>query len=452
VIPENFFIGGGASETIMTPVGFVLLLLASGLIILLPRRLVVVPVLLGIFLVPMGLVVVIAGFHLMNIRILVLAGWLRIIRAKLSGEHEILPYGFGGIDRAFAYFAVVTAIAFVLLWGGWGAIANRIGFLWTTIGGYFLIRHLLRDEEDCYRTIKTFIWISLICALGMLYERSTQHNLFGTLVGGVPEISLIREGKIRSQAAFGQPIPAGMFGATLLPLCLLLAKGCRSKGLAAVGIVSCLIMIYTPAASTPLLAVAGAVVALCCWSLRSSMRMLRWAAVVSGIGLQLIMNAPIWFLIARVDVTGSSSSYHRAALVDTFVRHFFDWWLVGTRDIGSWGWGMFDLSNQYVAVGEGGGLLALVFFIAQLSRSFRSIGSLRKHVQLNRRKEWVAWLLGVTLFSHVVGFFGISYWDQLQVTWWTLLAMIIVFYHGWMPTSINGIVHVRDEEGILSAH
>jgi hypothetical protein len=52
------------------------------------------------------------------------------------------------------------------------------------------------------------------------------------------------------------------------------------------------------------------------------------------------MKAPVWFLIARIDLAGGSSGYHRAMLIDTFLRHFGDWWLLGTKDAFSWGWDM----------------------------------------------------------------------------------------------------------------
>ncbi len=35
------------------------------------------------------------------------------------------------------------------------------------------------------------------------------------------------------------------------------------------------------------------------------------------------------------------------------------------------------------------------------------------------------WALGGALFANCVGFFGISYWDQTQVVWYTFLAIIV---------------------------
>jgi len=112
------------------------------------------------------------------------------------------------------------------------------------------------------------------------------------------------------------------------------------------------------------------------------------------------MDAPVWFLIARVDVTGSSTGYFRALLIDQFIRHFFDWWLVGTESNAGWGEDMWDLSNQFVAEGFTGGLLTFIWFITMISRCFGRLGDKLKTLDGDRRQEWSQWLLGVALFGH----------------------------------------------------
>jgi hypothetical protein len=86
---------------------------------------------------------------------------------------------------------------------------------------------------------------------------------------------------------------------------------------------------------------------------------------------------------------------------------------------------MWDTSNQYVAEGERGGLAAFVCFIAMISICFRRLGKARKAVEGDRAKEWFFWFLGAALFAHCVGFFGISYFDQSQISWFALLTMIV---------------------------
>jgi hypothetical protein len=136
------------------------------------------------------------------------------------------------------------------------------------------------------------------------------------------------------------------------------------------------------------------------------------------------MKAPVWALIGRIDVTGSSSSYHRYQLVDQFIRRFADWWLLGTKSNGDWGWDMWDQANQYVAVGESGGLLAFICFVAIIVVGFRYVGKARRAALGNRTGELLVWSVGAALFANVVAFFGISYYDQTMVCWYLLLALI----------------------------
>lgn len=424
MIPDNFFLHGGARETLMSPVGAALMLAAVALMLALPRKYMTVPVLLAVFLVPEGEVVVLGGFHLMPVRIVALFGLIRLVWLRYSSRLVLFSGGLNTIDKAFLGCAIAHSLAFILLWREPAAVINQAGFLLGELGSYILLRCLIRDREDVYRVLKLLVIVAALNAIGMVYEKLRIQNLFGLVIGGVDPVPLIREGRIRSQGAFGHAILAGTFGAMLLPLFVVLWTHGKAKLLAAIGVLSSLVMVLTSASSTPLMAIFGVLVGICFWPVRKSMRIVRWAVVFVLVSLHLVMKAPVWFLIARVDIVGGSASFDRANLIDVFVKHFFDWWLVGTRDIGSWGWSMWDLSDMYVSQGETGGLIALIFFIAVISRSFSRLGKMRKTV--SGKQEWVLWLFGVSLFANVMAFFGVSYWDQTVVAWFALLAMISV--------------------------
>jgi len=144
------------------------------------------------------------------------------------------------------------------------------------------------------------------------------------------------------------------------------------------------------------------------------------------VALHLVMKAPVWALIARVDLTGSSSGYHRYELVDNCIRHFSQWWLIGYKAYNDWGFMMFDLCDQWVVAAVKAGLVGLVVYIAIFSRSFGAIGSARKQVSGDRLHEWLLWCLGSNLFAVVVAQFGINYMAQLMLSVFTLVACISV--------------------------
>jgi hypothetical protein len=425
MIPNNFFLGGGAGETQMGVVGAAMMLIAVVLMFALPRKYVVVPVLLAVFLVPRGEVVVLGGTHLMPARIIALFGLAKLMWLRHATPGTVFAGGLNPIDKAFLWCSLAHSVSFVLLWREFGAVANQLGFLLGELGLYVLLRFLIRDEKDVYRVLKVFVIIAAINTCGMVFERLWVKNLFGLLIGGVDPVPLIRDGRIRSQGAFGHAILAGTYGAMLLPLFVLLWTHGKARVFAAVGVISSMVMVLTSASSTPVMATLGVVLTICFWPIRKGMRVVRWAIVLILISLQLVMKVPVWFLIARIDLAGGSASYDRANLIDVFVRHFFDWWLIGTRDIGSWGWSMWDLSNAYICQGESGGLIAFIFFIAVISRAFSLIGKTRKLAK-GAKQEWLLWLFGAALFANVMAFFGVSYWDQTAVAWFALLAMIPV--------------------------
>jgi hypothetical protein len=420
--PENLKFGGGAADSVMHPVVMVALLLAVLLILLMAKKNVIVPVLLLAFLVPLGQQVIIGGVHVLALRIVILAALIRALIAhgqKFSG-------GFGAFDKVFFLWTFFHVIAFLFLFSfAPAAVVNQFGFIWDALGGYLASRFLIQDEEDILRVIKTFAYIAGILAICMLNERFRMQNIFGYLGSDTHIVPEMRDGLVRAQATLGHPLLAGTFGATLLPLFFLYWRRGKSKALAVIGVISATIMVICASSSTPLLAYAAGIGAICFWPFRKQMRMFRWGIVIVLLTMNIVMKAPVWFVIGHISLFGSSSSDHRAYLVDMFIKHFSDWWLMGTNSAGTWGWDMWDTSNQYVAEGESGGLAVFICFLAMISICFSRIGKARKAVEGDAAKEWTFWVLGAALFSHVIGFFGISYFDQTRMAWFVLLVMII---------------------------
>ena len=413
--------GGGATVTTLHPAVGIALLVSIVLIFALPRRAVIIPVLLSIFLIPMGQVIVWGGMHFPVSRIILIAACLRASVMFLESKSESLAGGFNSVDKAFIVWGCCYAVFFVLQWNEMQAVINRAGFVVDGFGGYFLLRLLIRDDKAVNRTLAVFAVIAAVVAAEMVYEQFTLRNLFGML-GGTHSIPELRDGRIRSCGVFQHAILAGSFGATMLPLFLgLLSR--KAWVTAIVGAIGATVIVVTSSSSTPLLAYAAVLIGFLFWFLRTRMRLIRWAILIVLIALQLSMKADVWWLISHVDLVGGSS-YHRANLVDTFIKHFSDWWLIGTKDYDQWGWDMWDVSNQFVAMGLNAGLLGLVAFLIMISKAFGKLGIARRRLEKNRGNAWFMWCLGIALFGHVVAFFGTGYWDQTQIAWFALFAMI----------------------------
>jgi hypothetical protein len=422
VEPENLKFGGGAAETAIHPVVAIAVVVAAVLILLLPRRHMFIPFFLATFWIPFGEVIVVGGVHFLTPRIIILFGLIRMAASKPSSNKRVLTGGVNLVDKAVIFWAMSYALAFVLLYLQWAAVINRFGFLLDSLGGYFVIRYMIQDIEDVRRVIKLFAVIAFVLAICMVNEQLTHRNIFG-LVGGERSVPELREGRVRSQAAFHHPLLAGGFGATFMPLFVAVWK--ERKKIAILGLIASVLMTVTSAESTSILTFAAGVLGLCLWRLRNKMRIICWGIAVVLVVLHLSMTAPVWALIARIDLTGSSTSYDRFILIDNFIRHFGDWWLLGAKDYGNWGIDMWDLCNQYVAYGQTGGLATLVFFIAIISLSFRAITKARRRLaSTNPHQEWFLWCLWAALFSNLAAYFGLGWGDQTELSWFALLAMI----------------------------
>lgn len=269
------------------------------------------------------------------------------------------------------------------------------------------------------------MWLSLPIVAVFAWEKKTGMNLFANL-GGVPARTIIRDGELRCQGPFPHPILAGYFWASLLPVFLSRWwKSAAAKPLVIASLVAGSGIVILSSATTPLLGGIAGIGVMSLYAIRSYMRPLRWAALGVLASLHIVMNAPVWHLLGRVNVVTGSTGYHRYRLIDAAIAHFGEWFLIGTESTGHWGRQMFDLTNQYVREGVKGGLLGLVLFCAILAYGFQGVGrSWRRAPRFQTRM--LIWSLGCFLFANAVMFLAISfsYSRQNLVPWYFVLAAL----------------------------
>src|SRR5580704_8482111 len=426
--PINLKFGGGVAESVFNPLVLALVLLAGILVLVCPRAKATVAFLVASLLIPTDQILVIGGLHFPMLRVLVLFGIARMLKERASSKRRLFCGGINRIDIGLIVLTTFIGLNGVLLFQEAGALINQVGNLLTVFGAYFLLRFLIRDEADVIYTIRAFAWIAAVIAVIMIYELSTGHNPYA-LLGGAQAANYgslaARSDRFRAQGPFAHSILAGTFGAVLLPLFVALWwRGKKNRTTMVIGIAAATVMTFACNSSTPVIAYAAGVMALCLWPLRKSMRAIRWGIVLTLVSLHMVMKAPVWHLIARIDISGGSSSYHRYMLVDQCIRHFGDWWLIGVKDTSVWGWDMWDTANTYVATCDNSGLLPFLLFLAVLVYGFKYLARARQRVRADKKASLFMWACSAALFANVVAFFGISYWDQTMVSWYTLLAII----------------------------
>jgi hypothetical protein len=407
--------------------GLGLTLLMGILILALPRRQVFYPIFIIALYVTLGQVAIIAGYHFTMMRVMIIFVWLRLLMRK-----EIEFSGLNAIDKTIILYGVCGFIVYVVLWGSYEGLKNRLGFLYNTFGLYFMFRFLIKDMDDIERAIKSLAVLVTPVAIVMAVEFLTQKNWFSVL-GGVPQLADIRDGLVRAKGPFGHSILAGTFAATTLPLFIgSFLKNKTGRAVQAAGIVSVTLMTLSTGSGGALTSYMASVMGFFMWRLRRNMQAVRWMALFTLGGLAIFMKAPIWYLLAKVSSVVGGGGWHRSYLIEQAMNHIGEWWLIGTKVTAHWmpyALALYptqaDITNQFIAVGVDGGLITMFVFIGIIVFCFRGLGKARQFLWDASLSEGIlVWSMGVALFSHIMSFMGVSYFDQIAVGWNLLLAAI----------------------------
>jgi hypothetical protein len=403
---------------------FAILLATSVGLFVLPRRWAPLPLLAGACYIPIAQAIAIGPFNFYGLRLLFAVGIFRVLI-----RNERPAGGADPLDRWVLAWAAVALATSLLHENSSAVLVNRLGLVYTSCGAYFLLRTFCQSLDDAVRSCRITAVLLIPVASAMLFEAATGHNVFSS-IGGVNELSEVRNGRVRAQGAFAHSILAGTVGAACLPLMLALWDSRRKTALA--GALACCTMVITSGSSGPAMSALIAIGALCLWPCRNWMNVGRWLVVAGYVALDVVMNAPAYYILTRIDLTGSSTSWHRAALIETALAHITEWWLFGTDRTRHWmaygvGWSgeQIDITNYYLRMGIDGGLPLMIAFIVVLAKGFSMVGQEWRHLDRhNPAQRFIPWIFGASLFAHASAFISVSYFDQSVVFLYLTLALI----------------------------
>ncbi len=409
--------------------GLIILVVMCALTLRLKREHAIFPLLFTTCYIPLGQQFVIAGLNLQFFRVLLFVGFCRVWARGESRQFRLTK-----LDKWFIVWAAATVVMGTLADVSMDRFVNRAGTTLNAAVVYYLVRCWLRNLDEIWGTVRFLCLMILPLAASMILEKITGRNYF-SVFGGVPEFTGIREGKLRCQGAFRHPILAGTYGVTCFPLFVgLWFLAGKKKWPVVAGIIGSLVVTVAAGSSGALLALVCGILGFAAWRYRGRLHWFRRGVVVALIVLHLAMKAPVWFLIGRLSEIVGGTGWYRSYIIDQAITHLNEWWLVGSTYTKHWAPAgevvagdpnNMDIINNYVAEGLGGGFLKLGAFIAMIVLGFKVVGHWAGKPESAVPLPWrvFIWGLGVCLLTHCISFFSVSYFDQIVVMWYWLLAV-----------------------------
>lgn len=396
----------------------------------LPRKWAPIPLLASCCYMTIGQGIALGPFSLPVYRLVLAAGLLRVIVRR-----ENIVGGINTIDKLIIVWAIWMVFAsFFHEWKPGSGPVYASGFVYNIVLVYFLTRVWCKDLSDLMAVFRIVAWLLVPVAGAMVAEHIVQKNYFGILFGGVSEGVYWRDGAIRAQGPFTHPILAGTVGAVCFPLMLGIWN--RYRVSATVGLVACLTIVLASTSSGPLMSLFIGIVGVLMWFFQKWLRVVRWALVGAYLSAELLMTRPAYYLISKIDLTGSSTGWHRSRLIEAAFEHLPEWWAFGTDYTVHW-MGLAvddeglksDITNYYLWVGTIGGLLAMLLLIAMIWCAFVWVGrSVRNPPAALRNHRFMIWCLGAGLLAHAATSLSMGYTDQSMMFFWLNIGAISSMY------------------------
>jgi len=373
-------------------------------IIVLPRHYLILPFITAACMVPMNQRIILSGFDFPVLRILIL---LCILRLLLRGERRTILWN--SFDKLFLTWNITGSIIYVILWGTMQSATYKCGSMYDNLGLYWIFRQYIRSFDDIYDIVKVFAFYAIISAPLIAAEKIRQSSFF-SIFG--PVAATFHAGRFRCAGPFPHYIIMGVFWSILLPLFYAKVKAKAHAFFYWAAIIAALICVYFSASSTPLLTVAAIIMFWLLYNFRAHGKGIFWFTCFMLLVLHMVMKAPVWHLMARMNIFGGSTGWYRFHLFNEFIKHTSEWFFIGTKSTAAWDPALWDITNQYVLEAVRGGFITLFLFIVILYKAVKITG---KYSLLEKDigKKFMSWGVCVTLLGHVITFWGVSYFGQI---------------------------------------
>jgi hypothetical protein len=413
-------LAGGLTVTDVTtlhPMGVGALVVACMAILMSPARLAPVYLLVLAIYIPTAQRLVLAGADFPLLRFAALVAILRLV---VGGSFRGLSLG--AIDGCVLLGTLAKIVCVPVVAGNPNLVLQQIGSGIDAVGIYMIVRATVRDLDDLRRFSTLAVLVAAPATVIFLIERATGRNML-SVFGGVPLVTAVRQGKLRCQGAFSHAILAGCFFVALMPIWIgRLRDGARGKTIVIAGCAVALLVVFCCSSSTPVVATVFLAAGFGGYFLWPYMRSVWVSAILLAIVLNFLMKHGVWHLIARIDLVGGSTGYHRYLLIDAAINYFDEWALMGTTSTMHWGNGLFDITNQYILEGVRGGFIASLALFGSMVLAFRGVGHWLRRLPPSGTDHFLVYAVGAAIFGQMAIFLAVSYFGQTTMIWYVTIA------------------------------
>lgn len=311
------------------------------------------------------------------------------------------------------------------------SLENRSGFLMDTLFVYIVARLCLVKREEMMDLIK---WIGLasipLAVLGII-ETTTGWQPFAALQylcpWAVPTIFKLRFGLFhRACGPFDQPILFGSFFVMLLPLVFYLRNAPNYPRILIYLLCGIIITgIFSSMSSGPWIMMVAVIFCIVMERFKNWIKSLLIGFVFFCIFIDITSDRSFHHvLLTRLNPAGGAA-WHRAKIIDSAIRTFNEWWLVGYRGLEP-GWMQIahtDVTNFHVLNGIRYGILGIIGFWGILICGILEMSRLHNRSNDRQLRSW-AWALGITIVIVFLSCLGSNLRGQVQFLFYIILGIV----------------------------
>jgi hypothetical protein len=340
------------------------------------------------------------------------------------------------LDTLVALSMVVYVLTICLVEPLSESVENRAGFLMDSWFAYVVTRYIITDITELLTVIK-WIGVALVplAVLGMI-ESVTGWSPFALVCGSSLYFNYVthyetRWGLNRGVGPFSHSILFGCVFAMFLPLIYYLRYDMEEKWRFGAYIISAaaIVGVLSSMSSAPMVMLVVAIFCLMIEKHKYVVKPLLLFLLFSCLIVSVVSNRPLYHVIVSYINPLGGSGWHRAKLIDLFIKYFDKWWLVGYGDKDpGWGpelgMGKTDITNEFVLAGVKYGLIGLLAFCTVLITTFRGILSSYKNTAAPYLKS-LYWAFGCAFVSIIVTWMSVSFFGQLIPLYYGMLGMMV---------------------------